>query len=359
MNELFKRKVRRHYFIDEMTGIKRNGLYGGGGQPSGGGGGGTQTTQTVQKSDPWSGQQPYLSTGFSKAQNEFLDTPPAPFFPGSTVVPFSPQTQLALQMQENRAINGSPIQTAGTDQLTRTLNGDYLNNIPNLIYNNPYQSNINQNLITPTINGSYLHGGDGFNAAYNAASNKIIPQVQSQFEQAGRTNSGLAQTAETQALADAFASQYGQERQNQLAAGQLGQQQTQMTMDNLNQERQNEIRSMLFAPQMASLDYNDISMLAQVGSENESQQQQQLNEDISRYDYSQNAPKQNLVNYMNLIQGNYGGQATGSSTSNLMGSDGGGGGGGFGMGSLLMPMLFGGFGGGGGGLLGSLFGGLF
>lgn len=49
---------------------------------------GTQTS--VQKSDPWSGQQPYLTDLFSGAQQQFNNG--AEYFPGSTVVPFSPDT---------------------------------------------------------------------------------------------------------------------------------------------------------------------------------------------------------------------------------------------------------------------------
>lgn len=49
---------------------------------------GTQTS--VQKSDPWSGVQPYLSDLFSGAQQQFNQG--AEYFPGSTVVPFSPDT---------------------------------------------------------------------------------------------------------------------------------------------------------------------------------------------------------------------------------------------------------------------------
>jgi hypothetical protein len=40
----------------------------------GGGGGGTQTT--VQKSDPWSGQQPYLSQQFAEAQKLYQNKTP-------------------------------------------------------------------------------------------------------------------------------------------------------------------------------------------------------------------------------------------------------------------------------------------
>jgi hypothetical protein len=378
-----------------------------GGAPSGGGGGGTQTTQTVEKADPWEGQQPYLSRGFQEAQRQFLDQAPPDFYPGSTVVPYSPETNLAVQMQTNRAINGSPIQQSGTDQLTQTLRGDYLSNIGDIFYN-PMQQQVQNQVISPlmgnsymnqmegiyntsplgaatnsnvmrNMNGDYLYGGSGFNAALDAAQRQVLPQVNSAFERAGRTGSGLAAEAQTRALGDAFASQYGQERQNQLAAmgmgqagtnafaqgigqarqtqlqaGQLGQQGTQMLMENLGKERDNQIRSMLFAPQMASLDYQDISKLAEVGAQKEQIESEKLAEQIARYDYGQNSRQQQLAKYMNLVQGNYGGSSSGTSTSSL---DGGGGGGGSFLGSvgMLAPLLFGG----GGGLFGGLLGGLF
>ena len=91
-----------------------------------------------------------------------------------------------------------------------------------------------------TVQGDYLFGGPGFNAAYQAAANKIIPQVQSHFASTGRSRGGLAQQALGQSLADAFASQYGQERQ-------LQQQATQQ------------------APGLAQADYGDINKLLQAG----------------------------------------------------------------------------------------------
>src|SRR5438132_926767 len=133
------------------------------GMPSGGGGGGTQSTQTVEKSDPWSGQQPYLTTGFKQAQDVFLNDPPPEFYPNSTVVPFSPETNAALQLQTQRALAGSPIQSAGTSQLADTLSGNYLNQLP-YIYNNPIQQSINSDVIAPTLRGDFLYGGPGFDA---------------------------------------------------------------------------------------------------------------------------------------------------------------------------------------------------
>src|SRR5690606_4010591 len=112
---------------------------------------------------------------------------------------------------------------------------------------------------------------------------------------------GLADVAKTQALGDAFANLYGQERQNQLAANQQALQQTQARSDAVGRERDNVIRSMLFAPQMAQLDYEDINRLAQVGAQREDMSQQQLAEDIARWDYGQTAKQNQLLQYMNAI----------------------------------------------------------
>src|SRR3990167_3877909 len=81
-------------------------------------------TQIVQNQDPWAGQQPFLTKGFERAQG-FLDQP-MQFYPNGTVVPFSPQTEQALQQTENRAITGSPLQAAGGSMLQDTIGGSYL-----------------------------------------------------------------------------------------------------------------------------------------------------------------------------------------------------------------------------------------
>lgn len=220
------------------------------------GSGGGEVTQgpsqtTTQTADPWSAQQPYLKKGFAQAQNLFLDNQPT-YFPGSTVVPFSNETQQALDLTKQRALNGSPITAAEKGQLTSTLNGDYLT------------------------------GGSGFDGAIKAAMDKQLPSIDSQFELSGNYGSGLHQTARDQAFADAFAGQYGDERTRQMQA-------------------------MMFAPSVAAGDYNDIAQLANVGGQKEALSQQQLQDQMARYDFGQNVQRQDLQNYMGLIQGNYGG----------------------------------------------------
>lgn len=231
----------------------------------GGKGGGSQNTQTVQKADPWSGQQPYLTDVFAQAQN--LSQSPMPYYPGQAVAPFSPETQMALGLQDIRALEGSPVTTAGQQQIIDTLSGGYLG------AGNPYFQGMMQNV-----------------------GQAIIPQVASQFESSGRYGSGNMANAMSSAMANAA---------------------TSAAYQNYEAERQNQIKSMLFAPQMAQQDYYDIAQLGQSGQIQEDQAQRQINAAMQQYQYGQMEPWQRLQMYSNLVQGNYGGTSTGSSTTSL------------------------------------------
>jgi len=212
----------------------------------------TPATTTAQNVAPWEPQQNPIIYGLLDAQNNVRNRQ-LNYFPGQTYAEFSPQTEQALNLTEQRALAGSPVQRGASDQALSTIRGDY------------------------------LYGGPGFNAAYQAAANRIIPDIESRFAKSGRYGSGLARQAEASALSDAFAKQYGDERQNQL-------------------------RTMLAAPQLAGADYNDFLRLAGVGQQREGQSQKKINEDIARFNFYQNEPLERVRNYMALVSGNYGQQ---------------------------------------------------
>jgi hypothetical protein len=279
---------------------------GGGGEQQPAMVGGTQTT--VQKADPWEGQQPYLKTGFAEAQKRMLDFTPT-YFPGNTVVPYSPETQAAMDLTAQRAISGSPITSASRDELTRTLSGDY------------------------------LYGNPGYDRAVQAAMDKAMPGINSQFALAGRYGSGLNQEAMARAFGDAFADQYANERTNQM-------------------------RAMMFAPQVAESEYSDFGKLASVGAQKEAMQQELLADQIARHDFAQSVKARQLQLYMDAIQGNYGNTTTSTGPAmqqpTYYRNQGAGFLGGAMQGASLASTLgFGGMGMGVGGLLGGLLGGFF
>src|SRR5579885_3260417 len=112
-------------------------------------------TTVTQNNQPWTGQQPYLSFGYNQAQNLY-NTVPTSYYPGETLAPVAPQTYQAMDLQQQRALSGSPVMNASDQYLTNTLNGAYLNS-------NPY-----------------------LDATFTHAANAALPYVQAGFEGNGR-----------------------------------------------------------------------------------------------------------------------------------------------------------------------------
>ena len=270
--------------------------------------GGSSSPQTVQqKSDPWSGVQPYLTGGgvspFANGGGAFAKLAAKGVFgnqggghigvlpeaerlyreSGNLVSDFTPEQEQAMQLQSQRALSGSGVTRAAQDNASQTLRGDY------------------------------LYGGPGFNAAFDAASRRILPQVDSAFNRSGRYGSGLAQTAQTQALGDIFAGMYGQERNNQMQA-------------------------MGMSPVLANQDYLDIDRLAQVGDQRQEQNQLMMDE-----------PWQRLQRYQSFINPVMGVGGSSTSTQPMYRNRGAGA-----LGGAMMGSMFGPFGMAAGGLLGGL-----
>jgi len=128
----------------------------------GGGGGGAQTVNTQVTPPEYA--MPFLEFGLSQAKEQFNSEMPG-YYPGSTVVGFSPESEMALSGIRQRALDPNSL-TAQT------------------------QSVVNQNLM-------------GTNPLAMAAFKPVIDTVQSQFARAGRYGSGANQQALASALAPA------------------------------------------------------------------------------------------------------------------------------------------------------------
>ena len=234
----------------------------------GGSGGGTQTTQTVQKSDPWSGQQPSLSFGFEEARKQYDSSNPS-FYPGQTYVNQSPETLAALNMGTERALQGSNALRAADQGVADTASGKFLGQ------GNPY-----------------------YDQLVGTATRSIAPGIDSRFAAGGRYGSAGHKEALSRGVSEAVVPQlfqdYGNERQRMLQASSM-------------------------APGIAQAGYMDPAMLGQVGQQREAFSQQGLNEQIARHNYEQNLQANKLAQFMNLIQGQYGGESLSTTTGPRMG----------------------------------------
>lgn len=124
--------------------------------------GGGSTRTITQSSGPPAYAKPFLEYGMSQAKEMYEGGPPQ-YYPGQTVVGYSPESEMALSGQRQMAVSGSPF-------------------IPMT------QAAIMQNLT-------------GTNPLQSAAFRPVVQQVQAEAAKAGRYGSGYQQAALGAALA--------------------------------------------------------------------------------------------------------------------------------------------------------------
>lgn len=97
-----------------------------------GGGGSSQpaTTTQTQKTEPWSGVQPYMKDVFRQAQSQYNSDLPS-YYPDDTYLPYSQDTMQGIDMMRDISTNNPLPQAAGYDAFT-TMTGGYLNENPYL-----------------------------------------------------------------------------------------------------------------------------------------------------------------------------------------------------------------------------------
>ena len=124
--------------------------------------GGGSTRTITQTSGPPAYAKPFLEYGMSQAKEMYEGGPPQ-YYPGQTVVGYSPESEMALAGQRQMAMSGSPF-------------------IPMT------QAAVMQNLM-------------GTHPLQSAACKPVVDQVAAQFASAGRYGSGAQQGAIASALA--------------------------------------------------------------------------------------------------------------------------------------------------------------
>lgn len=246
------------------------------------GGGGNQVQQV--NSDPWSGQQDYLTTGYAQAKESVLDRPTS-YYPESTVVPFAPETETALGLTSQRALAGNPLTPAAQSQAYGTLTGKYLQG------GNPEYAGMVERSIAPLR---------------SEFQNVVMPQTNSMFAAGGRYGSPGGHQAAVGRATDQYMQNVGN-----VTSG--------LAYQNYGDERSRQLQTTAMAPELAAADYQDISMLGQAGTAREQQAQAQLQDSINRYGYEQQEPTRRLADYMAMVGG---GTTGGQSTTSTQGGGG-------------------------------------
>lgn len=239
-------------------------------------GGSSRNQTTTSTTEPPKYLQPYLQQGVGAAQNLF-NQGPQQYYPGQTVVGFSPETETALGLQSQRAQNGSPLLGSAQNYATNLLNG-----------NNPITFGQGSN---PWLDKTFNHAAD-----------QVTNRLQSDFASSGR-NTGAARPVAADELSSLATGIYGGDYQAE---------RDRMATE-LGQQRQQQFGALGLAPGLAQADYNDINALRDVGAAREDLSGRQAQDAAARWDFAQNAPGANLDQYLARLRG-YPGSAMSQST---------------------------------------------
>ena len=260
---------------------------------------------TTTSAEPSDFVKPYVSEAFDQAQNLFQSASPN-FYPNQTYTDFAPETNAAMQLATNRALN-NPLLASSQSEINNILQGNYLSPT-----SNPYSQ-----------------------ALYNQIAGDVTSGVQSQFSKAGRLGSAANQ---------------------EVLASELGKVGTQVYGDQYNRERDRMAQATQIAPNLAAMDYQDIQALSGVGQTREAMEMAQIQDAMARFDFEQQKPYYKLREYLGSIGANV--PTTTSSTKPIFRNTGAGLLGGAMQGAELAGMIPGmgsGVGAIGGGILGGFF----
>lgn len=209
------------------------------------GGGGSQKstgTQTVIN-EPAKFVKPFYEQ-IARESSKMYSQGGAKYFPDSTVVPFSDETEQALTMQRDRAMGGSALSDAAKAQQEATIRGDYLTGSP----------------------------------ALEQELNRIGGKVNSQFAAGGGYRGSANQEILAREMSDAAVRNYAGERTLQQQAA-------------------------MAAPSLAASDYTDIEALGKVGAAREDLAGRNLQDEMNRFNYTENKQQIALDDYIKRITG--------------------------------------------------------
>lgn len=286
---------------------------------------------TTTTSTPWEVQQPYLRALWDQAGA--LASTPREYYPGQGYVGFSAPTEMAMGMQMQRALAGSPVLGSLNNYLTGSMGQPQMN----LTYAGQGANqalagmSTGMNALQQTARGQMLGANPYLDQQFNAASDavtrqfndSVLPNINATFGAGGRTGSGAHQQAMANAqqglgnqlgnmAANIYGGAYESERGRQMAAAQQLQQGALggggLANELFGSIGQNQFRGASLAPTAQALEYGNIDRLMGVGGMVDEQSRAILQDQMNRYNYYRDTPYDNLNWMMGLVGGQYGGR---------------------------------------------------
>ena len=286
-------------------------------------------SSTSGMTGPWGPLHEPILQGVNMAET-LMGTPPA-YYSGSTVNPFSQTTEQAMQARYNRAMQGSPQEQAFGGYLSGAMGQGQFNLAPAGVAANQAIGGMGAGTsqLAQTAGGANLYGNPFLDAQFNAASanmgqqfDRAASRIDASFGGGGRAGSN----AHAQAMGDAagqfsdslsslganiYGGNYQAERDRQMQASNVLQQGGLAgggLLGNLyGNVDQSMARAATMTPAHSAMQYGNIDQLGQVGSMVDQQAQNYLQDDINRFNFSQQAPWDRVGQYMGIVNSPSGG----------------------------------------------------
>lgn len=298
---------------------------------------------TTSTSAPWAGQQPYLSSLFSNAQNLATNNQPQ-YFPGSTYAPTTDMQGWLTNRSAERAMGGggtalqtannsvsgmqAPGYTAGTQstfdaanpQIANLAGGSQLNATSGAFGQG-------QDYLSHMLSGATLDPGSapGFQSLVNRTMASVLPATDAAFIKSGRSDSGLASAARASALSDSVGNlglnyYMGQQQLQDSAAKQAAANQGAglnatlgaggLASSNLLGQQGNQIKAAGISPLIDQAQQANLQGGIASAALPQQNNQNLINEAVQRFNFNQMQPWNTAGMYQGLVNGNYGSQGT-------------------------------------------------
>ncbi len=293
------------------------------------GGGGSSNSTVTQEFHPPS----YTQAGWQSALNTAGNLANQPYqqYQGQTTADMNEAQNYGLSQLFSAATQGTPVQQAGQAQTVNTLNGQYLNAGPQ----SNVQAGVNPllGLENPWMNQNISDNADNMTAAFNRsnASQNLMAARAGAFgsspwqRMADTAQQGLVKNV-GQMASQTRAADYGAQQQLGEAAlnRDVGTQQfnQQQAPQGWQSERDRQMSANNLAPTWYQSDLAAGRAAVGVGDAQQAYQQNLLDSRQGQFNQSQQAPWQNLQNFVSMLQAASG--SGGGSMSSASGPTGGG-----------------------------------
>ena len=229
-----------------------------------GGGGGTNT---VQKADPWAGQQPYLTDLYRQAQTQF-QAGPQQFYPGRTYAEASPTVYQAEELQRQAALAQAGL---GLGSIVPGFQQALMS--PAQRFQDPMlQESLAANLRPIEETGS-----------------RLLQQARRGATQAGQLGGTRQAILESEVIKDIT------QKQADVASKMYG--------DVYGDVLRTQAATLGLAPSIMGTFAQPAATLAQVGAAETARAQQPITEAMQRFAFEQEAPGKALTQYGNIVAG--------------------------------------------------------